>query len=65
MHTNDIFEFVIFLNNLPKEIHEKIIISIQIFFIVFEIIAFLYIKCKIFKKDNNNRMERCRNGKRN
>ena len=64
MHTNDIFEFVIFLNNLPKEIHEKIIISIQIFFIVFEIIAFLYIKCKIFKKDNYNRMERCRHGKR-
>lgn len=44
MFSNDILQLIVFLDNLPKSTHEKIIITMQIVLIVCEIIAFLYIK---------------------
>lgn len=44
MFSNDILQLIVFINSLPKAIHEKIIITIQLVLIVCEIIAFLYIK---------------------
>ena len=43
MFSNDIVQLIIFINNLPKEIFNKILLFLQIIFIVFEILAFLYI----------------------
>ena len=44
MFSNDILQLIVFLDNLPKATHEKIIITIQLILIVCEIIAFFYIK---------------------
>lgn len=44
MFSNDILQLIVFLDNLPKATHEKIIITMQLILIVCEIIAFFYIK---------------------
>lgn len=44
LFSNDIIQLIIFLNELPKETHEKIIIFIQIFLIISEVLAFFYIR---------------------
>lgn len=44
MFSNDILQFILFLNNLPVETFTKIIVSMQIFLIIIEIIYFFYIR---------------------
>lgn len=44
MFSNDIMQLVIFFNQLPKEVNEKIIIFLQIFLIIAEVVAFFYIR---------------------
>lgn len=44
MFSNDIIQLIIFINELLKENEERIIIFIQIFLIIFEILAFFYIR---------------------
>lgn len=44
MFSNDILQFILFLNNLPTETFQKIVVSIQIFLIIVEIIYFFYIR---------------------
>ncbi len=44
MFSNNVLPFILFLNNLPKETFQKIIVFIQIFVILAEILSFLYIK---------------------
>ena len=40
MFSNNIFQFILFLNNLPIETHQKIIVLLQIFVILSEILSF-------------------------
>ena len=49
MFSNNIIKFILYLNALPKEIHEKSIIISQIFLIILEILMFFYIKYIIRK----------------
>lgn len=44
MFSNDILQFNLFLNNLPTETFQKIVVSIQISLIIVEIIYFFYIR---------------------
>ena len=44
MLSNDILQIVLFLEQLPKSVNEKIIIIMQLICIVSEIVAFFYIK---------------------
>ena len=44
MFSNDIIKLIIFINNLPKEAYAKILLFMQIFLIISEILAFFYIK---------------------
>lgn len=44
MFSNNMIQLIIFLNNLPIETQQKIIVSIQIFLIISEIICFFYIR---------------------
>ena len=44
MFSNNIFQFIIFLNNLPAETFQKTIVCIQIFLIVLEILYFFCIR---------------------
>lgn len=43
MFSNDIFKFIIFLNNLPAETVEKIIIVFQVISICFAICSLIYV----------------------
>lgn len=44
MFSNDIMQLIMFLNELPNETHEKIILFFQIFLIVAEVLSFFYIR---------------------
>ena len=44
MFSNNVLQFILFLNNLPTETFQKIVISIQIFLIIVEILHFFYIR---------------------
>lgn len=44
MFSNNILQFILFLNNLPTETFQKIVVSMQIFLILAEIIYFFYIR---------------------
>lgn len=44
MFSNDIIQFINFIRVLPKEIYERIIISIQLFVILAEILSFFFIR---------------------
>lgn len=44
MFSNNIFQFILFLNNLPTEIHQQIIVFLQLFVILAEILSFFYIR---------------------
>lgn len=44
MFASDILDLIIFLDSMPKEFHEKVIIVMQVILIIAEIIAFFYIK---------------------
>lgn len=42
--SNNIMQFILFLNNLPTEIVQKIIVFMQSFLIITEIVYFFYIR---------------------
>lgn len=42
--SNSIMQFILFLNNLPTETFQKIIVSMQIFLIILAILYFFYIR---------------------
>lgn len=42
--SNDMMQFFIFISNLPTETHEKLILCMEIFLILYEILAFFYIR---------------------
>lgn len=44
MFSNSLIQFILFLNNLPTEIHQQIIVLLQIFVILSEILSFFYIR---------------------
>lgn len=44
MFSNNIIQLIIFINELLKENEERIIIFIQIFLIISEILAFFFIR---------------------
>ena len=44
MFSNNVLQFILFLNNLPTETFQKIVVSIQLFLIIVEIIYFFYIR---------------------
>ena len=44
MFSNNVLQFILFLNNLPTETFQKIIVSMQIFLIIVEILYFFYIR---------------------
>ncbi len=42
--SNSILQFILFFNNLPTEIHQQIIVFLQLFVILAEILSFFYIR---------------------
>lgn len=44
MFSNNVLQFILFLNNLPTETFQKLIVSMQIFLIIIEILYFFYIR---------------------
>lgn len=44
MFSNISIQFVDYLNNLPKEAHEKILLFMYIILILLEILSFFYIR---------------------
>lgn len=44
MFSNDIIQFINFIRVFPKELFERIIIFIQLFVILSEILSFFYIR---------------------
>lgn len=44
MFSNNVLQFILFFNNLPIEIHLTIIVFLQLFVILAEILSFFYIR---------------------
>ena len=44
MFSNDVIQLIMFFNKLPEEAQERIILILQIIFIVAEVIVFFYIR---------------------
>lgn len=47
--SNDVMQFIFFINDLSKGDYENIIVTIQVIFIILEMVIFFYIKYKLFE----------------